>query len=227
MKRLDGWMGGDGTPVTLREKWSHWLRRLTWLRRPEVLLSLGLVVVILALIGIIGQILGSRPTLESPTLAPTATPRPQYTPAVATFTPAAAATLAPVETPTPTLLPPTAAAARTHTVKAGDTLLGIALDYGVTVAAIKAANNMADDTIYLGDVLVIPGQTAAPTDTPIPAGEGVIHVVAANETLGGIALRYGITTDALLKANDLDAADFIQVGQKLVIPGGGTPAATP
>ncbi len=219
-------MGRDGTPVTLREKWVDWLRRLTWLRRPEVLLSLGLVVVVLALVGIVGQIMSSRPMLEDVTPEPTATPRPQYTPSLATFTPTPAATLAPVETATFTPPPTAAAAARSHTVKAGDTLLGIALEYGITVEALKAANDMDDDVIYLGDVLVIPGQTAAPTETPFPAGAGVIHVVAANETLGEIALRYGITTDALLRANELDSADFIQVGQKLIIPGANpTPAA--
>jgi LysM repeat protein len=222
-------MGKDSVPATLREKVSSWLQRVGWLRRPEVLLSLGLLVVILALVGIIGQIVGSKPALEgAPTASPTATARPQYTPSMATFTPAPAATPVLVETATLTLPPPTAAAERTHKVKAGDTLLGIALEYGVTVEAIKSANNMADDTIYLDDVLIIPAQTAAPTATPIPEGTGIVHVVAANETLGEIALKYGVTTDALLKANDLDSADFIQVGQKLIVPGGViTPTVAP
>lgn len=229
MKRgLEGWMGKDSAPVTLRGKALGWLQRVSWLRRPEVLLSLGLVVVILALVGIIGQIMGSKPALEGATTkAPTATSRPLYTPAVATFTPAPTATPAPIVTATVAPPPSPAASERTHTVKAGDTLLGIALEYGVTVEAIKTANTMADDTIYLGDVLIIPGQTAAPTATPAPAGTGVIHEVAANETLGEIALKYGVTTDALLKANNLDSADFINVGQKLIIPSNGTPTTAP
>jgi len=46
---------------------------------------------------------------------------------------------------------------RTHTVQAGDTLYVIAIKYGTTIAAIAAANKIADpNQISVGQVLVIP-----------------------------------------------------------------------
>lgn len=43
-----------------------------------------------------------------------------------------------------------------HTVVAGDTLFNIAQRYGVTVAALKAANGLVSDRIYIGGRLRIP-----------------------------------------------------------------------
>jgi membrane-bound lytic murein transglycosylase D len=45
---------------------------------------------------------------------------------------------------------------RTHTVVAGETLYGIARRYGVTVAAIREANEMETDQVRTGQRLVIP-----------------------------------------------------------------------
>lgn len=48
-------------------------------------------------------------------------------------------------------------ATRTYTVRAGDTLVGIATKFGVTVQAIQELNNLASpDKIYTGQVLKIP-----------------------------------------------------------------------
>ena len=45
---------------------------------------------------------------------------------------------------------------RTHTVAQGETLYGIARRYGVTVAALKAANDLEEDRVRIGQTLVIP-----------------------------------------------------------------------
>jgi LysM repeat protein len=59
-----------------------------------------------------------------------------------------------------------------HEVKAGDTLSEIAVQYGVTVDALKAANDLDSDTIRVGQELVIPGTGTTPTPaagkTPTP-----------------------------------------------------------
>ena len=47
-----------------------------------------------------------------------------------------------------------------HTVIAGDTLSGIATQYGVTVDALRQANNRFNDTIFIGEQLIIPAQVS-------------------------------------------------------------------
>lgn len=67
---------------------------------------------------------------------------------------------------------------------------------------------------------------APPTPTPSPAapasGESEIYVVEPGDSLLVIAGRFGLTLDALMQANNLTDPDFVFVGQRLVIPGGGT-----
>lgn len=62
--------------------------------------------------------------------------------------------------PSPAPAPPPAASsgriATTHTVVKGDTLGGIARKYKVSIASIKAANNMTSDIVVLGKALKIP-----------------------------------------------------------------------
>jgi LysM repeat protein len=54
------------------------------------------------------------------------------------------------------------------------------------------------------------------------AAQGVTYVVQPGDSLSLIALSYGVTVDAIVQANGLPGADFIRVGQKLVIPVSGT-----
>lgn len=58
---------------------------------------------------------------------------------------------------------------------------------------------------------VAPGQLA----TPAPPA---IHVVVSGDTLYSIALRYGVSMDAIAAANQLDDPNLIQIGQELTIP---------
>ena len=65
--------------------------------------------------------------------------------------------------------PPGQPPATYYTVQVGDTLAGIAWRYGTTVAALMAANNLANPSlIYPGQVLVIPGTRWWPTPPPAP-----------------------------------------------------------
>ena len=89
------------------------------------------------------------PSTSNPT--PTATPRP-----TATATPRPTATATPTATQSPTITPSPTATVRRYTVVSGDTLTRIANQFGVTVKAIKTANNLTSDTIRVGQVLVIP-----------------------------------------------------------------------
>lgn len=55
---------------------------------------------------------------------------------------------------------------------------------------------------------------ASPTPSPTP----LTHVVQRGETLIGIAVKYGLSLDALQKANPNVSARFLSVGATLIIP---------
>ena len=104
-----------------------------------------------------------------------------------------------------------------HVVQRGENLFRIALRYGVTVNALAATNRLSNTSlIYVGQRLVIPTNSS-----PAPSG---VHVVRPGENLFRIALRYGMTVRALAAANGITNPSFIYVGQRLRIPGSGTPA---
>ena len=121
----------------------------------------------------------------------------------------------------------------THVVQPGENLYRIALQYGITVDALMAANGLTDASIVrLGQPLVIPGGAdtgapvavhvepgaAEPSQTGIARGAPRTHQVAAGENLLAIARRYGITLDVLMAANNLTDAEIVPVGQVLTIP---------
>ena len=65
---------------------------------------------------------------------------------------------------------PNADGALWHTVRSGQTLIGIAQAYGVSVSEIKTLNNLTTDAIYVGDtLLIVPAGTPAPSATPTPS----------------------------------------------------------
>ncbi|MFM5904821.1 MAG: LysM peptidoglycan-binding domain-containing protein [Micrococcales bacterium] len=89
----------------------------------------------------------------SPSGTPTASPAPTPT-ATSTATPKP--TPSPSMTSTPSASPSPSPTAKTYKVVSGDTLTKIAKAFGVTVTALKTANNLSTDTILVGQVLVIP-----------------------------------------------------------------------
>jgi len=120
-----------------------------------------------------------------------------------------------------------------YVVQRGDTLGRIAVDHGTTVAALLAANRIADpNRIRVGQRIWIPaasGGTPVPTATPVPGTGGEVwYTVVPGDTLGRIAVRYGTTSAVIMRANGLTNPNLIRVGQRLRIPAsaGPTPAPT-
>ncbi|MCC7360595.1 MAG: peptidoglycan DD-metalloendopeptidase family protein [Anaerolineales bacterium] len=103
----------------------------------------------------------------------------------------------------------------TYTVKPGDTLFGIADNFGLQPETVLWGNYfvLKDDPhlLFPGQVLNI-----LPTD-------GTYHTVAAGDTLEKIAGFYEVTPEAIVDwpSNNLDPSDpRVQVGARLVVPGG-------
>lgn len=59
-----------------------------------------------------------------------------------------------------------------------------------------------------------------PTYTPSPTPTPIIYEVQPGDTLLGIAIQYGVTLDALQRANAITNPSLVRVGQTLIIPTG-------
>jgi len=96
-----------------------------------------------------------------------------------------------------------------YTVKAGDTLSGIAKKYNTTYQQIAKDNNISNpDKIYVGQVIKI-SNTKATTS--------ITYTVKAGDTLSEIAKKYGTTVNKIVKDNNISNPNLIYPNQKLVI----------
>lgn len=178
-----------------------------------------------------GQIITPTPTPEPtatptiaiealPTLPPTVTPAP-YTPA---------------PTPTPTVTPTPVI----YQIQPGDSLLAIAQQYDLTVAALQDANGILDPrTLQVGQQLIIPSPeeeeedvaNATPTPTPIPITAQNVYFSQTN--IGGLWVLGEVLNDSTTaleqvrvavvllddqdqeigRASGLVALDLVDVGQ--------------
>jgi len=120
----------------------------------------------------------------------------------------------------------------TVTVRAGDSLAGLAWRHGVRLSALLRANSLElTSTIHPGDTLVIPAGASLPpstgstrtavTSTPVASGSAAAsteYVVNPGDALAGIAWRHGVSLGALVKANDISVTSVILPGQRLQVP---------
>ncbi len=121
-----------------------------------------------------------------------------------------------------------------YKVEKGDTLYSISRKYQITVAELRAANNLSEtDVLKAGQKLVIPdadiGTAAAlstsktgTTSTAAPAeSKNTVKTteitVQKGDTLYSISRKYGLSVADLLALNNLDSSDVIKVGQKLKV----------
>lgn len=112
----------------------------------------------------------------------------------------------------------------TYTVQAGDTLSGIAAQFGTSYQNLANINHLSNpNQIYVGQTLVIRGGAPAQPATPSNnnAGNGT-YTVQAGDTLSGIAAKYGTTYEAIASQNGISNPNEIYVGQTLQIGGGST-----
>lgn len=119
-----------------------------------------------------------------------------------------------------------------YIVRGGDSLYRIAIVNDTTVTALRTANpQLVGDLIRPGQRLTLPdcqsgnaeaGLTPAPTELVQPTDaspvSGTEYVVRAGDTLYDIGLRFGVTVQAIINANNLTNPDRLRIGQRLIIP---------
>ncbi len=170
--------------------------------------------------------MGTSPSLEvtvdaaldpTPTLIylqlPTITPTPGAPPASAETTIAEVAEALTVPESAPQTEIP--APSSVYTIQPGDTLLALAMRYDLPMAAIQVANGMGASTLlFAGQSLIVP--TA--DDWRGASSFWTIYEVQSNDTVTGIAQKFGLDFVALIAVNELTDADVLAIGQALILP---------
>lgn len=100
-----------------------------------------------------------------------------------------------------------------YTVKAGDTLYGIAQKYNLTVDELKKINNLSSNNLSIGQKLLVSGTA----EDIINGSDYDTYIVKSGDNLYAIARKYGTTVDNLKKINNL-SSNLLSVGQKLLVP---------
>ena len=111
---------------------------------------------------------------------------------------------------------------RTHKIRRGETLGGIAARYRVRVSDLRDWNGIRGNLIREGQTLVVYSRTAAPnksssSSTVASAKGGRYHVVQAGDTLWDIAKKNGITVSKLKQLNNINDHYRLKIGIKLRI----------
>jgi peptidoglycan endopeptidase LytF len=121
-----------------------------------------------------------------------------------------------------------------HIVKKGDTLYDLSRTYGVSVDRIKKYNNLKSNSLKIGQRLVFDssaiasastkaGQTdrVTETETVTEVAETVKYTgeytVRRGDTLGYLAIKFGVSQNDLKKANGLKGTN-LRAGQVLLVP---------
>ena len=101
-----------------------------------------------------------------------------------------------------------------YTVKAGDTLYGIAKKYNTTYQAIMNLNYLNSPNLYIGQVLRIPEMYTKEEEMFLPDFSN--YVVKPGDTLYSISINNGVDLNTLMKDNSL-VNNILRIGQVLKI----------
>ncbi|WP_050115032.1 N-acetylmuramoyl-L-alanine amidase AmiB [Yersinia thracica] len=116
-----------------------------------------------------------------------------------------------------------------HKVQRGETLSGIASQYGVSMAVLRQNNTLKNDVVWVGQRLKVPASGTAAAAAPKAVAKAkpsksqqvkhqpVKHEVKRGDTLSAIAARYGVSMSEIERANKIKSGN-VQLGQTLTIP---------
>ena len=113
---------------------------------------------------------------------------------------------------------------RTHRIKRGETLGGIAARYRVRISDLREWNGIRGNLIREGQNLVVYSRTAAqPTpsssnsSTASASGSSKYHTIQKGDTLWDIAKKNGISVNKLMELNNINNHYRLKIGSKLKI----------
>ena len=116
-----------------------------------------------------------------------------------------------------------------HRVTAGETLTALTRRYRVTLDQLTGANPQIKNGLGVGQIVYVPRPAAGkapamaapdkPTAAAAPVTVPARYTVAKGETLFGIARKFQLTPDELIRLNKLPAGGSVRVGQQLILTG--------
>lgn len=116
--------------------------------------------------------------------------------------------------------PKTPKGATVHKVTEKETLFSISRQYNVTIDELKQWNSLPDNSLSVGQELVIKATNTIPGMPQVQPVEmksaQTVHTVAQKETLFSISRQYGATIDQLKTWNNLTSEE-LSIGQVLFV----------
>jgi LysM repeat protein len=146
---------------------------------------------------------------ELPTIIELKTNTPTYTPSI---TPTASATATITQTPTETPDPDFQC-----DCPAPEVIVVTATFQATEVLLPSPRMTETATTVFTPTATMLPAEAPTSTETLIPTLTPVLYTVQRSDTLGGVALKFGVTVEALQALNNLETT-MIYVGQVLQIP---------
>jgi membrane-bound lytic murein transglycosylase D len=107
---------------------------------------------------------------------------------------------------------------KAYTVRKGESLGQLSRRHGVSLAALRRANNKNDNTIKPGELLLVPGKSSRAAQSAAAAprtGQSGYITVRSGDTLYALARANGRTVEDLRAANALGPRATLRIGQKL------------
>ena len=110
----------------------------------------------------------------------------------------------PLPSPTPAEAAPPYVA---YEVRRGDTLVGIAEHFGISMMSIWWGNDLASKELRIGQRLLI------------PAIDGLLVVTEAGDGVVTLAAKYGVDAPRIGEVNGVGVGTRLRAGQRILVPG--------